>query len=143
MIGIILLTVGALNAALAMTVETCTMGAADSLYGGWLTFILYLLGAGFLRASPPAPWMFVLLIPAACIALWQSWFAITFAYGFWAENMSACAALDGNFSAAFAAENMDGGEPLLTALWAALSLIFWFGVGSAFGRAWQERTKTV
>jgi hypothetical protein len=133
--GIILLTLGAVSAALAMTVDTCTMGGADSLHGGWLTLCLYLAGAAALNAAPPRRTAFIVLLPAALIAVWQSWFAVSFAYGFWFRDMSACFAMRGGFRPQDAGEWMDGGEPLLTALWCSLVLIFWGGTIAAFRNA--------
>jgi hypothetical protein len=135
MVGMILLTLGALNAALAMSVETCTQGGADALYGGWLTLFLYLSGVAALNAAPPSRAAFLALMPAAAIALWHTWFAVTFAYGFWFRGMSACFALQGGFEARNSGDWMDGGEPILVVLWCALALIFWGGTIAAFRNA--------
>jgi len=133
--GIILLTLGALNAALAMTADTCSQGGADSLYGGWLTLFLYVAGVAALNAAPPQRAAFVALAPAAAIALWHSWFAVTFTYGFWFHNVSACDAMQGGFTFEDAGDWMDGGEPLLTLLWSSLTLLFWGGTIAAFRNA--------
>lgn len=132
MVGILLLTLGALNSALAMTVETCTQGSAGSLSGGWLTLFLYVSGAAALNAAPPSRAAFLALLPAAAIACWHTWFALTFTIGFWFRGMSACYALYGGFEPEDAGEWMDGGEPLLSILWCVLALIFWSGVIAAF-----------
>jgi energy-coupling factor transporter transmembrane protein EcfT len=74
-------------------------------------------------------------MPAAAIAHWHSWFAVTFAYGFWFRGMSACFALQGGFEAKNAGDWMDGGEPILVVLWCALVVIFWGGTIAAFRNA--------
>lgn len=137
MLGIILLTLGALNAVLALTVETCTQGSADSLYGGFLTLFLYVAGAGSLIGWPPSRWAFLGLLPAVVIALWHSVFAVRFTWGYFANNMSACYAMKGGFTSDEAGEWMDGGEPLLIALWVAVSVIFWIAVAAGIRRSFQ------
>lgn len=139
MVGIIFLTLGALNAAFALTVETCTQGSADSLYGGWLTLFLYVAGVGALNASPPSRAAFVALLPTAAIALWHSWFAVIFAYGFWVHGASACDAMQGTIKPVHPGDLMDGGEPLLVGLWCALALIFWGGTIAAIRNTNQTR----
>jgi hypothetical protein len=130
MLGVVLLTLGALNAGLALTVETCTQGAADSLGGGFLTFFLYVAGAWALIGSPPPRAAFLSLLPAAAIAMWHSVFAVRFAWGYVAHDMSACYAMKGGFTPEEAGEWMDGREPMLIALWIAVSLIFWISVAA-------------
>lgn len=137
MLGIILLTLGALNAAVALTVGTCTQGSADSLYGGVITLILYVAGAGSLIGWPPSRWTFLSILPAAAIALWHSVFAIRFAWGYFANNMSACYAMKGGFTSDEAGEWMDGGEPMLIVLWVAVSVVFWIAVATGIRRSFQ------
>lgn len=132
--GAALLSLGAVNAALAMTVETCTQGDAGSLYGGLLTLLLYLPGAALLVAARPARAMFLALVPAMAVAAWHSWFALRFAAGYILDGMSACFAMNGGFTPADSGEWMDGGERLLIALWLGLSLLFWTGIAAAFLR---------
>ena len=135
MVGIILLTLGALNAVLALSVETCTQGAADSLYGGFLTLFLYVAGAVALVGWPPWRWAWLALVPAAGIAVWHSLFAVRFALGYSAYGMSACYAMNGGFTPDQAGEWMDGGEPMFVVLWLALSAIFWIAVGGGIRRS--------
>lgn len=125
MIALVLLSLGAIGAALALSVETCTQGDAGSLYGGFLTLFLYLAGLAAVIVAPPRPTALVALIPAALVAFWHSLFAVRFAWNYWLHNMSACHAMLGEFPAGEAGEWMDGGEPLLTFLWLFLSLLFW------------------
>lgn len=137
MVGILLFTLGALNAGLALTVETCTQGSADSLRGGWLTLILYIGGSVALLANPPPRWAYLALIPSGAIGVWHSIFAAHFLWGYWFRGMSACEAMNGGLTAGFftqdlAGESMDGGEPLLTALWATVSIVFWMAVITSF-----------
>lgn len=135
MLGILLLTLGALNAALALSVETCTQGGADSLYGGFLTLLLYGAGAAALAARPPRGAACLALLPAAGLAARHSLFAARFAWNYWRHDFSACHALSGAFPAGEAGEWMDGGEPMLTALWLGLSLLFWTGVAAGLRRS--------
>ena len=131
MIAIVLLSLGAISAVPALSVETCTQGDAASLYGGFLTLILYLAGLATAIASPPRPAALFALVPAAMIALWHSLFAGRFAWNYWLHDISACHAMLGEFPAGEAGEWMDGGEPLLTLLWLALSLLFWIALAIA------------
>ena len=125
MIGVILFTLGGLNAVMAINVGTCTQGGADSLYGGFVTLFLYMAGLAFFLGRPPTLPALLSLIPAVAIAVWHSLFAMRFAWGYWARDVSACYAMTGGFTPDEAGEWMDGGEPLLTLLWAGLSLLCW------------------
>lgn len=130
----VFLSVGAVNAALAMTIETCTQGSADSLQGGFITLIFYMAGVACLAISRPSRLMFVALAPAMAVAAWHTFFAMRFATGYFFEGMSACFAMKGGFTPEEAGEWMDGREPLLIALWVSLSLLFWGGVVASFLR---------
>ncbi|HEX9964592.1 MAG TPA: hypothetical protein VGB04_06370 [Allosphingosinicella sp.] len=125
MLAVLLLTFGAINAALALSVETCTQGGADSLYLGFLTLLLYSAGLAAVAVRPAPPTALAALVPAAAIAVWHSLFAGRFAWNYWLHEMSACHAMLGEFPLAEAGEWMDGGEPMLTALWLAIGLLFW------------------
>jgi signal transduction histidine kinase len=124
-IGISLITLGALNAALGMTVETCTQGGADSLSAGVLTLALYVFGTAALIASEPPRYTLLALAPSAMIAVWHSIFAVRFFAGYWFFDISACSAMAGAFSADNAGEWMDGDEPYYSILWLALSAAYW------------------
>ena len=139
MIGILFLTLGAANAALAMSVETCTQGDAASLYAGFLTLFLYLLGAAALAVRPPPRATLAALLPAAGLAAWHSVFAVRFAWGYFAQDMSACFAMQGGFSPEDAGEWMDGGETLLAWLWLSLSGVFWIAAAAALWRTKPDR----
>lgn len=134
MLGMVLLTLGALNSVLALSVGTCTQGSAGGLYGGFLTLILYVGGLPALIAHAPPRWMYLGLVPAAAIAIWHTMFAAHFVWGYWADGMSACYAMKGGFTPDQAGEWMDGGEPLLTLLWASVSVIFWIAVATGLLR---------
>lgn len=140
MAALLLLTLGALNAALALTVETCTQGGADSLYMGFATLFLYLAGLAALLSRPASTAAAAALLPAAFLAVLHSLFAVRFAWGYAARGMSACYALQGGFTADKAGDWMDGGEPLLAALWIALSLLFWAAAGVAAASFFRGRT---
>jgi hypothetical protein len=58
-------------------------------------------------------------------------FAARFMWGYWADGMSACYAMKGGFTPDQAGEWMDGGEPLLTLLWASLGAVFWIATAAA------------
>jgi hypothetical protein len=133
--AVLLLSLGAAGAALAMTVETCTQGGADSLYGGFVALVLYLAGIACLTVASPALPTFVALLPAMAVAAWHGWFALRFAAGYIFQGMSACHAMNGGFSPDQAGEWRDGGEPLLIALWIGLSLLFWSGIVAVLVRA--------
>ncbi len=126
----ILLTLGALNSVLALNVGTCTQGSASSLYGGFLTLLLYIAGFIALSIQPRSRWVMVSLLPAAAIAIWHTLFAAQFMWGYWVNGMSACYAMKGGFTPDQAGEWMDGGEPLLTALWASASAAFWVAIAA-------------
>lgn len=128
MIAVLLLTFGALNAAVALSVGTCTQGSADSLYGGFLALLLYLAGIAAILVRRPPLAALGALVPATAIALWHSLFAVRFAWNYWIHDMSACHALLGRFPPEEAGEWMDGGEPLLTILWLLLGLLFWAAI---------------
>lgn len=141
MAGVLLLTLGALNAVLALSVETCTQGGADSLYLGFVTLLLYLAGLAALLARPASPAAAAALLPAAAVAVWHSLFAARFAWGYTMRGMSACYAMQGGFTAGKAGDWMDGGEPLLAALWVGLGLVFWAAAGVAAASAFRSRTR--
>jgi hypothetical protein len=125
MLAVLLLTFGAINGAVALSVETCTQGSADSLYGGFLTLLLYLAGNAAVLVRPPPLIALAALVPAAAMALWHSLFALRFAWNYWFQDMSACHAMLGEFLPEQAGEWMDGGEPMLTVLWLMLGVLFW------------------
>ena len=137
--GIVLITLGALNAFLALNLGTCTQGSADELYGGgWLTLFLYIVGAALFVAKPPRRWFHLAIIPSVAIAVWHSIFAVHFALGYWMEGMSACYALKGGFTSQDAGEWMDGREPLLTVLWLLVSSVFWVGINCGIFRGYRK-----
>jgi len=139
-ISVLLFTLGALNACLAIVADTCTQGAADSLNGGALTFILYILGGVALSASAPKRIFLLAFVPAALIAIWHSVFAVRFFAGYWFQGLSACSAMSRNFSLENAGQNMDGREPYYTLLWLAVSLVFWISLYRGFSVSRPEES---
>jgi hypothetical protein len=119
-------------------VETCTQGDAGSLYGGFITLFLYGPGLACLRLARPRAAMALALLPAMAVAAWHSAFAARFASGYYLHSMSACFAMNGGFTPADEGEWMDGGEPLLVALWVGLSLLFWSATTASFLRARRQ-----
>ncbi len=122
--GGLLIIAGAANAVLALTVDTCTQGSADSLYGYIITLPLYLLGFGLTAAKPQAGHLAlpVLLSP---LAIWHTAFAARFAYGHVRAGIGQCDAFEGRFAEAYTGPT--GGELELIGGWLAVSLIFWGG----------------
>lgn len=137
-VAVLCLTFGALNAALAITVGTCTQGDAGELLGGWITLLLYLVGTAALLVARRKWICVVLLAPAAAIALVHSWFAIRLTYSYLVHGVSACFVLAGEYSPQDSGEWMDGGEPVYIALWLGLSALFWFGYLNAMRLARAE-----
>lgn len=133
--AILFLSLGAVNAVLAINVTTCTQGDAGNLFGGFITLFFYLIGTACLLAGAAGRLTFLALVPAMAIAAWHTWFALRFAAGYFLEGMSACYAIQGGFTPDESGEWMDGGEPLYILLWVGLSLLFWIGVSASFVRA--------
>jgi multidrug transporter EmrE-like cation transporter len=128
-IAALLLYAGALNAWAALTIETCTMGAADSLFGGILTVGLNLVGFRLLGSRQhPAAFIATAILPAIA-AVFYTTFAVKFGIGHFGSGVTACHALTG------ARYEADGREPLQVIIWIAASLSFWFGLALAIGRS--------
>jgi hypothetical protein len=137
--GVIFFTVGAVNSWMAMNIETCTQGSADSLIGGYITLIFYIAGAISLWGAPLPKMTYISLVPAALLAISHSLFAIKFAWGFLNYDMSACFAMNGGFELSEAGEWMDGREIQFILLWLALSAIFWIGLASIFSKKGSQK----
>ncbi len=130
-VAVVLIWLGALNAILAMTVETCTGGSADSLMGGIYTLVFYMLGIAILFYRRPRRLVYISLVPPLLVAIWHTKYAVLFGVGYWLYDISACSIMP----IAFANPGMDGREPFLTVLWGGLSLLIWVGVVGSFFRA--------
>ncbi|WP_439501989.1 hypothetical protein [Aminobacter ciceronei] len=123
--AIVLIWLGAANAILAMTVETCTGGSADSLMGGLYTFVLYAVGLAILIWRRPGWLAYIALVPPLLVAVWHSYYAVLFGLGYWLDGASACSIMPVGFSN----PGLDGREPFMTVLWGGLSLLIWAGIG--------------
>ena len=121
-VGALLLLLGSGNAVLAMTVETCTGGEADSLNGGIVTLALYALGFGALARGRSKGAIGVAAALPALAAIWHSVFAGRFLFGYLSTGMTSCQAMLGLPYGA------DGREIFHLGLWLATSLIFWLGL---------------
>jgi hypothetical protein len=122
-IGTILLLVGAATGVLAWTVETCTGGAADSLWTGGITLLANMLAWLLLgRRVPSKLVLFVAVLPAIA-ALSYSVSTAQLTIGYLGESQSACARI--TKSEAFAP---DGREPLFITLWLLVCASFWAGL---------------
>lgn len=121
--GLILL--GAVNSVLALTVDTCTGGSADSLRGFIFTIPLYLVGFA-MAAAHPRPDHVIIPLLISPIALWHSAFAFRFALGHIRLGISECDAFHGYFGESL--QEGSGSEPVLIAGWVAASLTYWGGV---------------
>ena len=126
--AIFLISLGALNAVLAVNAGTCTQGDAGNLYGGLITAALYVTGGLILTFKPVRQRQMIALLPAAAVALWHSVFALRFVWGYLLHNISACDALVGDFALQREGYEMDGGEAMLALLWFSLSSIFWIAI---------------
>ncbi len=124
------LALGALNAILARTVDTCTGGSADSLVGGIVTAILNLVGFVMLVRGT-RPWLLALVVALPTLAaLSYTGFALDFWHGYVTRGMSACEAKTGETY-----WDLSGEEPQLIFFWVAAAAIYWIGLANA---AWRS-----
>ncbi|MGF7007696.1 hypothetical protein [Aminobacter sp. BE322] len=130
-VAVVLIWLGASNAFLAMTVETCTGGSADSLMGGIYTLVLYAVGLILLFYRRPGRLVYLSLVPPLLVAAWHTKYAVLFGVGYWLFDMSACSVMP----VGFPNPGMDGREPFMTVLWGGLSLLIWIGVAACLYRA--------
>lgn len=129
-VAVVLIWLGAANAILSMTIETCTGGSADSLMGGIYTFVLYAVGVAILRYRRPRPGAYLYLVPPLLVAIWHTYYAVLFGFEYWLHGSSACSVMP----VVFPNPHMDGREPFMTALWGGLSLLIWVGIAASFFR---------
>jgi hypothetical protein len=114
--GVVLIYLGAANGIFAIHLETCTMGAADSLSGGVITLVLYAVGALLLVLSRPPRFAYLALLPAVLLIWPQVSFSVELARGVWLEGLAACAVVQGVEKFEF-----DGREAFFASLWLAVS----------------------
>jgi hypothetical protein len=127
--GTILLFAGALNATLALTAETCTGGAADSLSGGIITIVFYTAGFFVLARTRSRPTVIAVAVLPMLAAIGHSVFALHFLAGYVNSGMTSCQAMTGDPYGA------DGREAFHIALWCATGVVFWAGLMFAAARA--------
>lgn len=133
-----ILALGALNAILARTVDTCTGGSADSLVGGVFTAMLNLLGF-LMLARGTKPWLLALiLVLPTLVALSYTAFALDFWRGYATRGMSACEAKTGEGDWA-----LSGEEPQLIFYWVAAAAIYWIGLANAVWRSFTTKDSDV
>lgn len=132
-VGGMALWLGALNAFLSWTGETCTGGAADSLYGWIITLPLYVLGWAVMpkRGGNPVTIVSIAALPAVVMAFVAIWTASLF------FGESACNLITG------LPFEMDGRESAFAVAWSASSLAFWIGLAFALYRASSSRKADV
>jgi hypothetical protein len=135
-VGVILYYLAAGNLWLALTAGTCTQGNAGRLYGGLLSLLLF--GAAFIplwRAARPVR-VAIALLPLVPLLVLATLFTVRFLVGYWWWNATACDVLEGA-DGYFA----DGDEPVLTMLWAALTILAWSGALAIGLRAGRQVTR--
>ena len=86
LVGFALLTAGGIIAIGGMTVETCTMGAADSLGAGYLVAIFYLAGGVCMGLSSVPRYAFCCLFQPHYCSVAQ-FVRNPFAYGYWCRSI--------------------------------------------------------
>lgn len=129
-VAVILIWLGAANAILSMTIETCNGGSADSLMGGIYTLVFYAIGIAILIYQRPGRMAFLSLLLPLLVAIWHTYYALLFGVGYWLHGSSACSVMP----VVFPNPHMDGREPFMTVLWGGLSLLIWIGIAASFFR---------
>jgi hypothetical protein len=133
-IGGLLVHIAALYVVLGPVMETCTMGAADSLMiGPFLCIPLYVLGFTLLIISPLRIelWlgMSLALVGIACQVYWTLRFAISVGI----FSVAACDVITGE-----GPYNLDGREAEFIGLWIGMSALAVTGAGWAWIRTRQR-----
>jgi hypothetical protein len=115
-LGVLCFYAAVANAVFASAAETCTQDSADSLYGGFLSAILYLasLTIFLTRPLPRAGW--IALVPALLALGNQVYFSLRLFIGYYAFAASACDVITGDPSHGF-----DGREPFFATWWFGMS----------------------
>ena len=130
------LWLGALLGSMAVAgLDTCTGGAADSLFAGYIVLALNAVGFLFLWKGTKL-WLLVVAVALPMIsAIFYSIFSIKFAWGV-PSGMTACTALLGEvFSMP------DGSEAELATLWVITSLTFWIALVICTGNSLKLQGK--
>jgi hypothetical protein len=130
--GTLFLLIAAATGVMAWTIETCTGGAADSLWTGAITLVLNIAAWMLLRSgAAPKLVLFVAALPMLA-AVSYSLSTLQLTSGYVAHGRSACALItaDDHF-------DPDGREPLFILLWLFVCASFWGGFVPAVVRAWR------
>ncbi len=131
--GYVLIYLGALNGYLATHVETCTMGAADSLAGGIYTAALYGVGLILLWFGKRPRWALLALLPISWLLGSQAIFAVRLTVGYLMDGTSACATMFGP------PWESDGREPFFSALWLGMYAVLIAGFIAIWWAGPRER----
>ncbi|NGO54774.1 hypothetical protein [Allomesorhizobium camelthorni] len=132
-VGVVLLYLGVLNAALSLGSGTCTGGSADELVGGLYSLALYLLGWLLIYFSNRKTISFLVFVPLIPVAWWQLHFVMTLGYGFFLANLGACTVLGhGDFTNGAAEGWFDGRETFFFFIWLAANLAFLLGAVASY-----------
>jgi hypothetical protein len=133
-VGIALITLGAVNGFWATKWETCTQGAADSMLAGFLNLPLYALGFAAIIAWPLTRWAWLLLGPALVGFVYHLFWTIRFSWHYLIANGAVCDLITGDGPYPF-----DTDEPMFLTLWIVLSAMIVAGTAKATRRSFARR----
>ena len=134
-LGVVLLTLAAINGYLATVMETCTQGGADSLLAIFLSLPLYALGFAAIIVWPLARWAWIFLLPAFIGMAYHLVWTLRFAFYYLAERRAVCDLITGDWDGRF---GFDGREPLYLAAWTFLSVMIVAGTIWAARRTFKS-----
>ena len=137
-VGTILLFIGAATGAMAWALETCTGGAADSLWTGGITLAVNIIAWMLLGSRVPSKLVLFVAVLPAIAALSYSYSTAQMTLGFLTEGQSACEYLTGDGEV-----GRDGNELWFIILWLLASLSFWVGLIPVAARALRVHTPII
>jgi hypothetical protein len=128
-LGVGLIYLGSVNAVFATGAGTCTGGSADELTGGIITLFFYLVALALFSLREVRRNTLMYLLPLSPLLLYQTYFSVHLAYGYFVQGVSACAILqnDGEYE-------FDGREIFFANLWLLVSLVLLSALVVAFSR---------
>ena len=131
--GLGLIYLAVLNAALALVGGTCSQGDASRLLGGVLSLVLYLFGFAAVLSAPPSRWSWGLLVLVLPIVGYESWMSVRLLVEGDRAGGAACSVIQepGNLP--------DGRETVLGGLWMGMTLLAWGGVFAVGYRTLRRR----